>query len=172
MYCDPSGLAKAPLPPCDEKVGGECGADNSVQNPKIVPPSQVNGGTFDVEVPPARFIGDSPVQGAHNATVKVIDKDGNITNVWREVSGNATESEMALGIGRMRQATHTEQRALTRMNLTDETVLITGQNPPCRNCQGAMRQKTVNNSATIIYQWRENGYTRQAIWQGGKKVKQ
>lgn len=31
----------------------------------------------------------------------------------------------------MRQATHTEQRALTRINLTDETVLITGQNPPC-----------------------------------------
>ena len=29
MYCDPSGLAKVPLPPCDEKVGGECGTDSA-----------------------------------------------------------------------------------------------------------------------------------------------
>lgn len=91
--------------------------------------------------------------------------------MWREVSGNATESEMALGTGKMRQATHTEQRALTRIELTDETILITGQNPPCKNCQGAMRLKTLNNDGTIIYQWRENGKTVQAIWKNGKKIK-
>ena len=140
-------------------------------NKKIIPPSQVNGGTFGVEVPPAHFIGDSPVAGSHNATIKVIDKDGNITKVWREVSGNATASEKALGTGRMRQATHTEQRALTRINLTDETVLITGQQAPCRNCQGAMRKATSNNSATIIYQWRERGQTYQVKWKGNKKIK-
>lgn len=108
---------------------------------------------------------------SHNATVKVINSNGKITNVWREVSGNAIDSEKALGTGLMRQATHTEQRALTRINLTDETVLITGQNPPCRNCQGAMRKATANNNATIIYQWRENGVTKQAIWKKNKKIK-
>lgn len=140
-------------------------------NTKIIPPSQVNGGTFDVEVPPSRFIGDEPVLDSHNATIKVIDSGGNIIKVWREVSGNATESEMALGVGRMRQATHTEQRALTRINLTDETVLITGQKPPCPNCQGAMRKATSNNSATIIYQWREQGQTYKIKWKGNKKIK-
>lgn len=129
------------------------GGSGSV-NEKIIPPKQINGGTFDVEVPEAKFIGDSPVSGSHNATVKIIDADGEVTKVWREVSGNATESEMALGTGKMRQATHTEQRALTRIELTDETILITGQNPPCKNCQGAMRLKTLNNNGTIIYQWR------------------
>ena len=100
-----------------------------------------------------------------------MDSDGNIIKVWRESSGNATPSEMALGTGRMRQATHTEQRALTRVNLKDETMLITGQKAPCKNCQGAMRRATTNNSATIIYQWRENGVTRKEVWQGGKKLK-
>lgn len=45
----------------------------------------------------------------------------------------------------------------------------TGQNSPCLNCQGAMRKSTLNNSATIIYQWREKGKTFQSIWKGGKK---
>lgn len=71
--------------------------------------------------------------------------------MWREVSGNATKEEMALGTGKMRQATHTEQRALTRIDLVDETMIITGQNPPCKNCQGAMRRATMDNSATIRY---------------------
>ncbi|MBQ3774046.1 MAG: hypothetical protein II833_06630, partial [Pseudobutyrivibrio sp.] len=60
---------------------------------KIVPPKQINGGTYDVIVPEARFIGSNPVENAHNITVKVIDKDGDVIKVWREVSGNATESE-------------------------------------------------------------------------------
>ena len=131
---------------------------------KIIPPEQINGGTFDVDVPEAKFIGDSPVSGAHNATVKIIDSGGDVKRVWREVSGNATDSEKALGPGKMQQATHTEQRALTRIELTDETILITGQNPPCKNCQGAMRLKTLNNNGTIIYQWRENGKTVQVMW--------
>lgn len=80
--------------------------------------------------------------------VNIIDSEGNVKNVWREVSGNAT---------------HTEQRALTRINLIDEIMVITGQKRPCNNCQGAMRRATANNSATIIYQWRENGVTHQAI---------
>lgn len=86
-------------------------------------------------------------------------------------SHNATDSEKALGTGLMRQETHTEQRALTRINLTDETVLINGQNPPCRNCQVAMRKATANNNATIIYLWRENGVAKQAIWKKNKKIK-
>lgn len=93
-----------------------------------------------------------------------------VTKVWREVSGNATESEKALGVGRMRQATHTEQRALTRVNLTDQTVLITGQNPPCKNCQFALRSATKDNNATIIYQWRKNGVEHKKIWKGNKKI--
>lgn len=153
------------------RIGINSKSSINPNNKKIIPPNQVNGGKFNVEVPPARFIGDDPVSDAHNITVKIIDENGNITNVWREVSGNATESEKALGVGLMRQATHTEQRALTRINLTNETVLITGQNPPCKNCQGAMRQATLNNNATIIYQWRECGKTVQAIWKGGKKIK-
>ena len=146
--------------------------NDASKNAKIIPPKQINGGTYNVEVPPAKFIGDKPVTGSHNATIKVIDKKGEVTKVWREASGNATESEKALGTGRMRQATHTEQRALTRLDLTDETVLITGQQAPCRNCQGAMRKATMNNSATIVYQWREQGKTSQAIWKNGKRVKE
>ena len=147
--------------------------DNNIKtiHEKIIPPEQINGGTFEVDVPEARFIGDAPVSGAHNATVKIIDSDGEVKKVWREVSGNATDSEKALGLGKMRQATHTEQRALTRIELTDETVLITGQNPPCKNCQGAMRLKTLNNNGTIIYQWRDNGKTVQVMWKNGKKIK-
>ena len=144
--------------------------NESSNNSKIIPPSQVNGGRFDVEVPPARFIGDSPVPGSHNATAKVIDRDGNIVKVWREASGNATDSEKMLGTGRMRQATHTEQRTLTRINLTDETLLITGQQNPCTNCQGSMRKATANNSATIIYQWREHGQIYQMGWKGDRKI--
>ena len=144
--------------------------NESSNNSKIIPPSQVNGGRYDVEVPPARFIGDSPVPGSHNATAKVIDRDGNIIKVWREVSGNATNSEKMLLIGRMRQATHTEQRVLTRINLTDETLLITGQINPCTNCQGSMRKATSNNSATVIYQWREHGQIHQMRWKGDRKI--
>ena len=165
MYADPSGYT------CETKDGAENSSGSIYSNEKIVPPKQVNGGRFGVQVPPAKYIGDKPVVGSHNATVKVINSNGKITNVWREVSGNATDSEKALGTGFMRQATHTEQRALTRINLTDETVLITGQNPPCRNCQGAMRKATANNNATINYQWRENGVTKQAIWKKNKKIK-
>ena len=43
------------------------------------------------------------------------------------------------------------RKRYTRINLTDETVLINGQNPPCRNCQVAMRKATANNNATINY---------------------
>lgn len=133
---------------CEPKAAAENSSGSIYSNEKIVPSKQVNGGRFGVQVPPAKYIGDKPVVGSHNAT----------------------DSEKALGTGLMRQATHTEQRALTRINLTDETVLITGQNPPCRNCQGAMRKATANNNATIIYQWRENGVTKQAIWKK-KKIK-
>lgn len=144
---------------------------NVIKNEKIIPPKQINAGTFNVKVPKARFIGNSPVLGSHNVTVKIINSNGQVIKVWREVSGNATESEIALGIGKMRQATHTEQRVLTRFDLIDETIFITGQNPPCKNCQGAMRLKTLNNNGTIIYQWREKGKTVQAIWKNGKKIK-
>ena len=63
------------------------------------------------------------------------------------------------------------RKRYTRINLTDETVLITGQNSPCQNCQGAMRKTTANNNATIIYLWRENGVAKQAIWKKNKKIK-
>lgn len=56
------------------------------------------------------------------------------------------------------------------MNLTDQTVLITGQNPPCKNCQYAMRSSTKDNAATIIYQWRKNGVEHKKIWKGNKKI--
>ena len=49
--------------------------------------------------------------------------------------------------------------ALIRINLTDETVLFTGQQAPCRN-----------NSATVIYQWREHGQTYQKKWRGNKRI--
>lgn len=109
--------------------------------------------------------------GAHNVNVRILEPYGKTRNVWRDVSGNATEAEMALGTGKMRQATHTEQRALTRIDFVDETMIITGQNAPCKKCQGAMRKATMNNSATIRYQWREDGKTLYEVWQGGKKLK-
>ncbi len=110
-------------------------------------------------------------QDAHNANVRILEPDGSTRNVWREVSGNATEAEKALGTGLMRQATHTEQRALTRINLNDETMVITGQAAPCNNCQGALRRATMNKSATIRYQWRQSGKTQYEVWKSGKKIK-
>lgn len=74
----------------------------------------------------------------------------------------------------MRQATHTEQRGLTRVNLTTETLRITGQLPPCNNCQGALRNATMGNEARIEYQWLEQiegkWTVQREAWEGGEKV--
>ena len=85
MYEDPSGYS------CEPKAAAENSSGSIYSNEKIAPSKQVNGGRFGVQVPPAKYIGDKPVVGSHNAT----------------------DSEKALGTGLMRQATHTEQRALT-----------------------------------------------------------
>lgn len=68
----------------ENKDGAENSSGSIYSNEKIVPPKQVNGGRFGVQVPPAKYIGDKPVVGSHNATVKVINSNGKITNVWRE----------------------------------------------------------------------------------------
>ena len=145
-----------------------------VKNTKSKPPEQVHGGTFDVEVGSAYPKGSGVKPDAHNANVRVLDKNGKTKDAWREVSGEATDAQKELGTGVMRQSTHTEQKALTRKVLDDETVVITGQRAPCKNCQGAMRNATVDNNAKVEYQWRDkvNGkdITQKEVWQNGKKI--
>ena len=46
MYCDPSGLAKVPLPPCDEKVGGENGSTGIGKTGEGLSPDEVNPDVF------------------------------------------------------------------------------------------------------------------------------
>ena len=138
-------------------------------------PEQVHGGTFDVEVGPAYATGSGVRINAHNANVRLLDADGNTLQVWREVSGEATEAQKGLGNALMRQSTHTEQKGLTRIILKDgQTLRFTGQQAPCKNCQGAMRAATLDNKARVEYQWLEeiNGKTivQREAWENGKKV--
>jgi hypothetical protein len=97
----------------------------------------------------------------HNANVLVRDAAGNVVAHQRIVSGNMTLEEQALGFPRNTLASHTEARAVRTMPLEPGgSMTITGQNPPCPSCKGAMNQAATESGATIRYQWRENGQTR------------
>jgi hypothetical protein len=97
----------------------------------------------------------------HNANVLVRDANGNVVRHERLVSGNMTPEEVALPFPRNTLASHTEARAVRSIPLEEgQTMVITGQRPPCPSCKGAMNRTTRETGATIQYQWRQDGVTR------------
>jgi hypothetical protein len=97
----------------------------------------------------------------HNANVMVRDASGRPRYHERIVSGNMTPEEEALGFPRNTLASHSEARALRTIRLErGETMVITGQSPPCPACKGVMNQAARSTGATILYRWREHGVTR------------
>ncbi|MGH6614422.1 hypothetical protein [Sphingomonas sp.] len=99
----------------------------------------------------------------HNANVLVRDSAGNVVSHERLVSGNMTLEEQALGFPKNTLASHTEARAVRGTDLQPgDTMTITGQNPPCPSCKGAMNRAATESGATIRYQWRQDGKT--VIW--------
>jgi Pput_2613-like deaminase len=94
----------------------------------------------------------------HNANIMVRDVSGRLRYHDRIVSGNMTAEEEALGFPRNTLASHSEARAIRAIRLErGETMMITGQSPPCPNCKGVMNQAARSTGATIIYRWREDG---------------
>jgi hypothetical protein len=122
------------------------------------------GATSNAPVPRLGPRGVDPAH--HNANIMVRDASGRLRHHERIVSGNMTPEEQALGFPRGMMASHTEARAVRNIPLQPgETMVITGQRPPCTNCRGAMNQAARDTGATIIYRWRENGVTR--TWTAG-----
>jgi RHS repeat-associated protein len=100
----------------------------------------------------------------HNANVAVYDADGRLTSHARLVSGNMTPAERSLGFPRGSLASHTEARAVLQTRLQEgQTMVITGQRPPCPTCRGYMNRAAQESGATIRYRWREDGTTQ--MWQ-------
>ena len=97
----------------------------------------------------------------HNANVTVRDANGNITLHTRIVSGNMTPEEQALRFPKNTLASHTEARAVRQIPLEKgQSMTITGQNPPCPSCKGAMNKTAAETGAQLRYQWREAGRTQ------------
>jgi hypothetical protein len=123
------------------------------------------GGAAKPVVPRLGPRGVDPIH--HNANIMVRDESGSIRFHERIVSGNMTAEEEALGFPRNTLASHSEARALRTIRLErGETMVITGQSPPCPTCKGAMNQAARSTGATIIYRWREDGVTRN--WTAGR----
>lgn len=77
-----------------------------------------------------------------------------------------TPDERALGFPKNTLASHTEARAIKNIPLQQgESMIITGQRPPCPACKGVMNRAAKESDATIIYRWNENGVQR--TWTAG-----
>jgi len=101
------------------------------------------------------------------SNVMVRDANGNILS-HRVVSGNMTATEKALGFPKNTLASHTEARAVISTNLKKgDSMVITGQVPPCNSCKGYMNRAVKDTEANIRYQWRQDGKTQ--VWQAGKR---
>ncbi len=105
--------------------------------------------------------------GRHNANVTVRDSDGNIVSHHREVSGNMTPEEKALGFPQNTMASHTEARAVQTPMKPGDSMTITGQRAPCPSCKGRMNSTTQRTGSKIKYQWREGGKTQRWESKGG-----
>jgi hypothetical protein len=106
------------------------------------------------------------VAGRHNANVMVRNAEGNVVSHQRLVSGSMTPAEQSLGFPNGSLASHTEARAVRNIPLRPgDTMVITGQNPPCPRCRGVMNQAAGSTGANIIYRWRAGGVTQ--TWTAG-----
>ncbi|MCI3272556.1 polymorphic toxin-type HINT domain-containing protein [Streptomyces cylindrosporus] len=127
----------------------------------------------------------------HTVDVDVHDVAGNVRLSYSLRSGNWEDEELAIGDGRSRIASHTENRA-ARMSggpsvigktpipgdpyaglaqvSEGESVILTGTRPPSTTCQGAMNRAAKATGANFVYLWTtESGELR--IWQALNPLK-
>ncbi|MFF8592679.1 LamG-like jellyroll fold domain-containing protein [Streptomyces sp. NPDC015220] len=123
-------------------------------------------------------------KNTHYANVTVHDADGKMIDSYSLRSGATTPEEASIGVGRARQAVHTENRAARASGgapmigdhvIVDDPffaaspvpeggwVKITGTKPPCGNCQGQMRASAEDTGATFEYHW-PNGKGGMNMW--------
>ncbi|WP_370416863.1 ricin-type beta-trefoil lectin domain protein [Streptomyces fradiae] len=113
-------------------------------------------------------------ENTHYADVEVFDADGTQIDSYSLRSGATTPEEAAIGVGRARQAVHTENRAARAAGgapMIKDTVIqddpffmaspvpdggrvrITGTKPPCGPCQAQMRTSAEDTASTFEYLW-------------------
>ena len=99
-----------------------------------------------------RILG-SDYRPPHHATA-VLQRGGMEVRREQLVSGGMTAEERALGFPKNILATHTEARAVTRLELRSGDFLeIRGQYDPCGSCVRAMQEAATGSGATIRYWW-------------------
>jgi hypothetical protein len=99
-----------------------------------------------------RILG-SDYRPPHHATA-VLRRGGMEVRREQLVSGGMTAAERALGFPKNILATHTEARAVTRLELHSGDFLeIRGQYDPCGSCVRAMQGSATRSGATIRYWW-------------------
>ncbi|MFE5297318.1 ricin-type beta-trefoil lectin domain protein [Streptomyces sp. NPDC056632] len=113
-------------------------------------------------------------ENTHYADVEVFDADGTQIDAYSLRSGATTAEEASIGVGRARQAVHTENRAARAAGgapMIKDTVIandpffmaspvpegglvrITGTKPPCGPCQSQMRLSAEDTASTFEYLW-------------------
>ncbi len=156
----PPVVNEPPIAPGESTPHGfsDVAPDNYSHGPFEVP-EEGNPNTGGTRTPRLGPKGVDP--NHHNANVTVRDADGNIIHHERIVSGNMTPEEKALPFPKNTLASHTEARAMRDVPLEEgQTMTITGENPPCPSCKGAMNKRMQETGGTIRYQWREGGNTQ------------
>jgi hypothetical protein len=127
----------------------------------------------------------------HTVDVDVHDVAGNVRLSYSLRSGNREDEELAIGDGRSRIASHTENRSarmsggpsvigktpipgdpysgLARVS-KGESVILNGTRPPCTTCQGAMNRAAKATGANFVYLWpAESGEL--GVWQALNPLK-
>jgi RHS repeat-associated protein len=104
-------------------------------------------------------VGKGVVSGRHNANIRILS-DGKTVSKSREVSGNMTAKQKAMGFPKGSLASHTEAKAIRNNRLkAGQEMRITGQLPPCPTCKGVMNKAARETGAKIRYRWRQDGRT-------------
>jgi RHS repeat-associated protein len=130
--------------PADEVVAG--------------PPLGKASGRYGEEIGPARGYNEPDVVGRHNAEIEISDTEtGEVKSRWKEVSGEQTPEQKALGQRKGELSSHTEAKGTSRYDLqADETMTIKGTRPPCSSCKGYMNRAAQANGGRVVYQWQGN----------------
>ncbi|MET9437715.1 ricin-type beta-trefoil lectin domain protein, partial [Streptomyces sp. NPDC006551] len=113
-------------------------------------------------------------ENTHFADVEVFDAGGTQIDAYPLRSGATTPEEASIGVGRARQAVHTENRAARAAGgapMIKDTVIpndpffmaspvpegglvrITGTKPPCGTCQRQMTLSAEDTASTFEYLW-------------------
>jgi len=123
---------------------------------RMGPPQQIRGGIYDVEVGIAYKVGKAP-PAPHDIVTQAWDlRQGTTMRKWAEISGEMTEAQQSMSYPWKEWSAHTEYKALTRLHLTDSTVVyLRGFKEPCSACIMLMQGEAERTGALIIYSWGE-----------------